>query len=65
MLQTKKFVDFFVRRKIVAERGIHPSADSGTLFIGQPVHATPTRFDFTRYGGKLFLVLFRPGLNLL
>ena len=65
MVQAIKLVHFLVRRKITTARGIHSSTDRDSLLVGQPVHAATTRFDFACDGGKLFLVLFRPGLNLL
>ena len=65
MMQAIKVVHFLVRRKLATTRGCHSCADSGTLFVGEPVHASATRFDFASNVGELFLVLFGPRLNLL
>jgi hypothetical protein len=65
MVQAIKLVHFLVRRKITTARGIHSSTDRDSLLIGQPVHAAATRFDFACDLGEFFLILFRPGLNLL
>src|ERR1700692_2078762 len=65
MVQAIKLVHFLVRSKITTARGVHSSADRDSLLIGQPVHAAATRFDFARDLGEFFLILFRPGLNLL
>jgi hypothetical protein len=65
MVQAIKLVHFLVRRKITTARSIHSSTDRDSLLIGQPVHAAATRFDFACDLGEFFLILFRPGLNLL
>jgi|ERR1700681_1822821 hypothetical protein len=65
MVQAIKLVHFLVRSKITTARSIHSSTDRDSLLIGQPVHAAATRFDFACDLGEFFLILFRPGLNLL
>ncbi len=65
MVQAIKLVHFLVRRKITTACGIHSSAYCGSLSVRQPVHAAATRFDFASDLGEFFLILFRPGLNLL
>jgi hypothetical protein len=64
MMQTIKLVHFLVRREIAPPRGVHTSTYRSSLFVGQPVHATATRFDLASNICKFFLVLFRPRLNL-
>jgi hypothetical protein len=58
-----KFVHLVFRHKIAAPRSVHPRAYRGSFFIGQPVDAAATRFDFAGDIGELFLVFFRPALN--
>jgi hypothetical protein len=65
MVQAIKLVHFLFRRKIAAARGVHSSAYCGSLFVGQSEYAAATRFDFASDVGEFFLILFRPGLNLL
>ena len=40
-------------------------SDCGTLIIGQDVDTGAPRLDLARHSGKLFLILFRPGIHLL
>jgi hypothetical protein len=53
-VQAIKFVHFFFGRKIAAARVVHSGADSGSLFIGKPVHAAATRFDFASHRHSTF-----------
>jgi len=39
----------FVSHEIVPARRVHSSADCGSLFVGQPIHAPAARFDFARH----------------
>jgi len=64
-VQTVEFVHFLFRRKIATARRLNSDADCGSFFIGQSVHTTTARFDFAGDAGEFFLILFRPGLNLL
>jgi hypothetical protein len=64
-MQLVKLFYLFLRRKIAAARGVHSSAYCGSLFVGQSEYAAATRFDFASDVGEFFLILFRPGLNLL
>jgi hypothetical protein len=62
-VQAIKLVHFLFRDKIATACSVHSGAHRSSLFIGQPVHPTATRFDFAGDPGEFFLVLFRPSLN--
>jgi len=64
-VQAIKPIHFLLSRKITTARGSHSGANGRSLLLGQPVYATATRFDFASDIGEFFLILFRPGLNLL
>jgi len=46
-------------------RRVHSSADSNSFIIGESIHTAAARFDFASQSSEFFLILFRPGLNLL